>query len=124
MEPMTLSFGVLIAYLNQASLQMDDPRQTSNTTKYSLKDAVLAAFSVFFMQSESFLGYQRYQESHQGNSNARSLFGMMSVPTVPQIRNILYGIPATTLSGVFYCAYQALQREGHLSFIYVDNLSG
>jgi hypothetical protein len=93
---------------------MKDPRQTSNATRYSLKDAVLAAFSVFFMQSESFLDYQRYQESHQGNSNARSLFGMMSVPTAPQIRNILDGIPATALSGVFYCVYQALQRQGHL----------
>jgi hypothetical protein len=114
MEPMTLSFGVLIAYLNQAILQMEDPRQTSNATKYSLKDAVLAAFSAFFMQSESFLEYQRYQESRQGKSNARSLFGMMSVPTAPQIRNILDGIPATTLSGVFNRVYQALRREGHL----------
>jgi hypothetical protein len=50
MEPMTLSFGVLIAYLNQAILRMEDPRQASNAKKYSLKDAVLAAFSVFFMQ--------------------------------------------------------------------------
>jgi hypothetical protein len=114
MEAMTLSFGVLIAYLNQAILQMADPRQTSNATKYSLKDAVLASFSVFFMQSESFLDYQRHQESHHGNSNARSLFGMMSVPTAPQIRNILDGIPATALSGVFHCVYQALQREGRL----------
>jgi hypothetical protein len=115
MEPMTLSFGVLIAYLNQAILQMEDPRQTSNATKYSLKDAVLAAFSVFFMQSESFLDYQRHQESHHGNSNARSLFGMMSVPTAPQIRNILDGIPVTALSGVFHSVYQALRREGHLN---------
>jgi len=37
-------FRVLIAYLNQAILQLEDPRQTSNATKYSLKDAVLAAF--------------------------------------------------------------------------------
>jgi hypothetical protein len=114
MEPMTLSFGVLIAYLNQAILRMEDPRQASNATKYSLKDAVLAAFSVFFMQSESFLDYQRHQESHHGNSNARSLFGMMSVPTAAQIRNILDGIPATALSSVFHCVYQALQRQGHL----------
>jgi hypothetical protein len=88
MEPMKLSFGTLIAYLNRAIAQMEDPRQASNGRKYSLKDAVLAAFSVFFMQSESFLDYQRYLESHHGNSNAQSLFGMIRVPTVPQIRNI------------------------------------
>jgi hypothetical protein len=123
MEPIRLSFGVLIAYLNRAILQMKDPRQTSNATRYSLKDAVLAAFSVFFMQSESFLDYQRYQESHQGNSNARSLFGMMSVPTAPQIRNILDGIPATALSGVFHGVYQDLKRQGHLkSFQFLGGL--
>jgi hypothetical protein len=114
MEPMTLSFDVLIAYLNRAIAGMEDPRKTSNATKYSLKDAVLAAFSVFFMQSESFLDYQRYQASHHGKSNATSLFGMMNVPTVPQIRNILDGIPATALSGVFRCVYEALSREGQL----------
>ena len=114
MEPMNLSFGALIAYLNRAIVQMQDPRKASNATKYSLKDAVLAAFSVFFMQSESFLDYQRHLESHQGNSNAQSLFGMMRVPTVPQIRNILDTIPVTALSGMFHCVYQALNRHGQL----------
>jgi hypothetical protein len=123
MGPMTLSFGVLIAYLNRAIVQMEDPRKASNATKYRLKDAVLAAFSVFFMQSESFLDYQRHQESHHGKSNATSLFGMMNVPTVPQIRNILDGIPATALSGVFRCIYQALNRGGHLKpFQYLGGL--
>ena len=55
MEPMKLSFGALIAYVNRAIVAMKDPRKASNAAQYSLKDAVLAAFSVFFMQSESFL---------------------------------------------------------------------
>jgi len=114
MEPMKLSFGALIAYLNRAIVAMKDPRQASNASKYSLKDAVLAAFSVFFMQSESFLEYQRHLESDHGTSNAESLFGMIQVPSVPQIRNIVDGIPATALSGVFHWVYQALKRGGHL----------
>ena len=114
MEPMTLSFGALITYLNRAIVAMKDPRQASNATQYSLKDGVLAAFSVFFMQSESFLEYQRHLESHQGHSNAQSLFGLMKVPSVPQIRNIVDGLPATALSGVFHWVYQALKRSGHL----------
>lgn len=123
MEPMTLSFGVLLGYLNRAIAEMKDPRKVSNATKYSLQDAVLAAFSVFFMQSESFLDYQRHQESHHGKSNAQSLFGMMSVPSVPQIRNILDGIPATALSGVFQWVYQALNRAGYLKpFQYLGGL--
>ena len=114
MEPMTLSFGALITYLNRAIVAMKDPRQASNATQYSLKDGVLAAFSMFFMQSESFLEYQRHLESHQGHSNAQSLFGLMKVPSVPQIRNIVDGLPATALSGVFHWVYQALKRSGHL----------
>jgi hypothetical protein len=95
MEPMKLSFGALIAYLNRAIVQMKDPRQASNGTKYILTDAVLAAFAMFFMQSESFLEHQRHMESCQGKSNAQTLLGMIKIPTVPQIRNILDGIPAT-----------------------------
>jgi hypothetical protein len=123
MEPMTLSFGALLAYLNRAIVGMKDPRQASNATQYSLKDAVLAAFSVFFMQSESFLDYQRHLESHHGHSNTQSLFGMMKVPSVPQIRTIVDGIPATALSGVFQWVYQALKRGGHLKrFQYLGGL--
>ena len=114
MEPMKLSFGALIAYLNRAIVQMKDPRQASNGTKYTLRDAVWGAFSVFFMQSESFLEHQRHMDSNQGKSNAQTLFGMMNIPTVPQIRNILDGISATTLSSVFNCVYQGLRRDGHL----------
>ncbi|WP_310484064.1 ISNCY family transposase [Chamaesiphon sp. VAR_48_metabat_403] len=114
MEPMKLSFIALLEYLNRAILGMKDPRLASNATKYSLLDAVLGAFSVFFMQSESFLEHQRHMESNQGKSNATTLFGMMEVPTVQQMRNILDGIPATSLSSVFNCVYQALKRDGHL----------
>jgi len=123
MESMKLSFGVLIAYLSRTILQMQEPRKASNATRYSLSDAVLGAFSVFFMQSESFLEHQRQMESHQGKNNAQTLFGMFQVPSVPQIRNILDGIPCTALFGVFDCVYQALQRGGHLNpFQYLGGL--
>ena len=114
MEQRKLSLVTLLKYLNQAIMGMKDPRSASNATKYSLVDVVLGAFSVFFMQSESFLEDQRHMESNQGKSNATNLFGMIKVPTVPQIRNIVDGISATSLSSVFNCVYQALRRDGHL----------
>jgi hypothetical protein len=77
-------------------LGMSDPRLPSNATKYRIGDAVLGAFSVFFIQSESFLEHQRQMESNQGKSNATTLFGMIKVPTVPQIRNIMDGISANS----------------------------
>lgn len=111
---MKLSFGVLIAYVSRAILQMQDPRKASNATRYRLSDAVLGAFSVFFMQSESFLEHQRHLESHQGKSNAQALFGMIQIPSVPQIRNILDALPAKGLFGIFHYVYQGLQQGGHL----------
>ena len=123
MEPMKLSFGVLIVYLNQVILQMKDPRLASNGTKYTITDAVMGAFSMFFMQSESFLEHQRHMKSNQGKSNAQTLFGMIKIPTVPQIRNILDEIPATAIFGVFNQVYQSLRREGHLKpFEYLGGL--
>lgn len=123
MEPMKLSLIALLGYLNRSILGMKDPRLASNATKYSLGDAVLGAFSVFFMQSESFLEHQRHMDSNQGKSNAKTLFGMMKVPTVPQIRNIVDGISANSLSSVFNCIYQALRRDGHLKpFQYLGGL--
>jgi len=49
----TLNSAVLLGFVHQAIAQMNDPRQPSNATTYSVKDALLAAFSVFFMQCES-----------------------------------------------------------------------
>ena len=89
MEPMTLSFGVMLGFLQQAIAQIKDPRQASNATRYSIKDTVLAAFSVFFMQCESFLEHQRQMHSRCGQDNAQSLFDLTQIPTTPQIRNIL-----------------------------------
>ena len=114
MEPMPLSFSGLMDYLQQAINRIEDPRQASNGTRYSLKDAVLAAFSVFFMQCESFLEHQRQMQSRCGQDNAQTLFGLEQIPTVPQIRNILDQLAATLLFGVFEQVYRALRQGGYL----------
>ncbi len=114
MEPLPLGFGVLLSYLHLAIGEIDDPRLASNGTRYSLSDAILAAFSVFFMQCESFLEHQRQMQSRRGQDNAQSLFGLGAIPTMAQIRNILDGVAAKGLFGVFDQVYQALQRGGYL----------
>ncbi|MBF2027661.1 MAG: ISNCY family transposase, partial [Oscillatoriales cyanobacterium C42_A2020_001] len=114
MEPMPLSFSGLLDSLQQAINRIDDPRQASNGTRYNLKDAILAAFSVFFMQCESFLEHQRQMQSRCGQDNAQTLFGLGQIPTVPQIRNILDQLAATLLFGVFEQVYRALRQEGYL----------
>ncbi|MBN3893961.1 MAG: hypothetical protein HWQ41_01235 [Nostoc sp. NOS(2021)] len=111
---MTLSFAVLLGFLHRAIAQMNDPRQASNATRYSLKDTVLGAFSVFFMQCESFLEHQRQMYSRCGKDNAQRLFDLTLIPTTPQIRNILDAIAGQELFEVFTWIYQGLHQRGYL----------
>jgi hypothetical protein len=65
-----------------------DKRRGINTT-YPMGNIGMAAFSVFFMQSPSFLARQRqFQEGHR-HSNCTSLFGISKIPGDNHIRDIL-----------------------------------
>jgi hypothetical protein len=50
------------------------PDQRTGDTKYSMADAALGAFSVFFTQSPSFLDFQRTLQVAKGCNNALTLF--------------------------------------------------
>ena len=65
-----------------------DKRRGINTT-YSMGDFGMAAFSVFFMQSPSFLAHQRQFEQGHGLSNCTSLFGIGKIPSDNHIRDML-----------------------------------
>jgi hypothetical protein len=114
MTSASLSYDSLLAELDGTIAQLDDPRKPSNASSYSLRDAVLGAFGCFFMQSASFLEYQRHLDSRNGRNNAQSLFGLEKIPSVEQIRNILDKIAAAGLFQVFIRIYQALQQQGYL----------
>ena len=114
MEINALEFSVLLEYIEAAIKGLVDPRQPSNATRYTLKDLVLGALTAFFMQSESFLEYQRQMKSRCGQDNAGNLFGITNMPTVEQIRNVLDGIKAQGLFKVFESVYRALREQGYL----------
>ncbi|UIE36042.1 ISNCY family transposase [Leptodesmis sichuanensis] len=113
MESLPLSFAVLLSYLRQVVEQIADPRQPSNGTRYKLSDGILGAFSVFFMQCESFLEHQRQMQSQRGKDNAQSLFGIAQIPSSAQIRNLLDEVAAVGLFAVFFQVYAALMRGGY-----------
>src|SRR4051812_50019155 len=56
-----------------------DKRRGINTT-YLMGDIGMAAFSVFFMQSPSFLAHQRQFEAGHGRSKATKLFRPPQIP--------------------------------------------
>src|SRR5271157_550998 len=79
---------VLLASLRSCLDQFPDKRRGLNTT-YRLPDIGMAAFSVFFMQSPSFLAHQRHLEEGHGRSNCASLFGIPKIPSDNHIRDML-----------------------------------
>src|SRR5258708_2443637 len=93
-----------------------DPRRGKNS-RYSIADISLAAFSGFFLQSPSFLAYQRAMKEQIGRNNARSLFGIKHIPTDDQIRNVLdqnSREDSNLLYGYFFTLLQAFESLGHL----------
>src|ERR1700724_4692226 len=53
----------------------------------AMADFGLSVFSMFFMQSASFLSFQRLLEKGQGRSNCQSLFGIEKIPSDNYIRD-------------------------------------
>jgi len=96
-----LSFGKLLAILRDTFERLPEHRQGANT-HYTLCDAALSAFSVFFMQSPSFLAYQRDMQRRKGCNNATGLFGVERIPCDPQIRNLLDPISPKHLRTPFW----------------------
>ena len=82
------AFQTLLGILTPAMEAFPDFR-TGDNTVYSMADAGLSAFSVFFMQCPSFLSHQILMQSTKGNNNASTLFGVHNIPTNPRIRDLL-----------------------------------
>ena len=120
-KAVTLEPSQLIRFLDQELNQLPDNRKGDNK-KYTVKDAVLAAFSVFFTQSPSFLQHQRLMKPKKGKDNAQSLFLLNEIPCDNQIRNLLDPISAKTVSGAFKTTYKWLENNRILEeFKYLDN---
>lgn len=81
-----------------------------------MTDIGLAAFSVFFMQSPSFLAHQEAMAEGpgRGRSNAHSLFGMTAIPSDNHIRAMLDGTPTDHFDSVFATIVRDLDERGGL----------
>lgn len=109
----TLSFDRLRSILVATVTPLPDQRTRPNAL-YELSDVVLGAFAVFFMQSPSFLAYQRDMQRNHGHNNAQSLFGIDQVPSDPHIRNLLDPIPSEQLAPPFWQTFEQLQAGDYL----------
>jgi hypothetical protein len=90
------------------------PDKRRGDVTYSMADIGLSAFSLFFMQSESFLSYQRGLEEGCKTSNCHSLFGMTAIPTDNHIRCMLDPVHPSHLQPAFDQALDGLRQGGGL----------
>src|SRR5271165_3948903 len=105
MRPLDSLLGSLRGCLDR----FPDKRRGVNTT-YGMGDIGMAAFSVFFMQSPSFLAHQRQFEEGHGRSNCTSLFGITRIPSDRHIRDMLDPASPALLHPVFAETVEQLRR--------------
>jgi len=111
----------LISELRDQFASLPDSRKGNNRQTYEMMDAGLSAFSVFFMQSPSFLDHQSRMQSQRGRNNAHSLFGVHLIPSSNQIRNLLDPVAPTHLYPLLVQTGQQLQAQGYLDDYRVFN---
>src|ERR1700759_452886 len=104
-------FDILIAEFKGLWGRFTDPRGHSPNLQYNIQDMALAAFSLFFTQSPSFLEYQRQLDRRHGLSNLQTLFGLEKIPTDNQIRNVLDHTSETTLFPEFQANFERLRAS-------------
>jgi Transposase DDE domain len=83
-------------------------KRQGQTCRYTMADIGLAAFSVFFMQSPSFLAHQRTLAAGHGRSNCQTLLGMSAIPSDNHIRQMLDGNTPAAFDGLFVKAVEAV----------------
>lgn len=109
-----LSFDALRRVIVDAFERLPDHRSGQNV-KYSMRDAAMGAFSVFFMQCPSFLAFQRNMQRRRGRNNAQSLFGVQNIPCDQQIRNLLDPIAPAHLREPFWAILEQLMTDKHVA---------
>lgn len=104
----------LLDRLRQCCKSLPDKRRGINTT-YPIADIGMAAFSIFFMQSPSFLAYQRQLSDGHGRSNCETLFGLSKIPSDNHIRDMLDPADPALLYPVFSSILEELEKSGGLA---------
>jgi hypothetical protein len=101
----------LLGGLRQVCASFPDGRQW-RPDNMAIEDAALAAFSLFFMQSESFLSHQRRMEHGRNASNCKTLFGIEKIPSDNHIRDLLDLVPPALLQPCFEYTLEQMRQHG------------
>jgi hypothetical protein len=105
----------MLQRLREICAGLHDKRTSSTNVVYSMADIGMSAFAMFFMQSESFLDFQRKVAESRHTSNLSSLFGVDKIPTDAHIRSMLDEVEPSSLQPAFDDAFATLVDEGGLA---------
>jgi len=110
----------LLCELKGVCAGLEDKRRVADCT-YTMADIGMAAFSLFFMQSPSFLAHQEALAAGRGRSNCQTLFGMERIPSDNHIRQVLDGHAPEVFDGLFLKAVTvAAAADGLKAFRRLD----
>ena len=88
--------------------------RSPNHTTHSIRDAIFASFSGFFLQARSLKGHIDFLKKAKAGKNKKSLFSIKTLPTDNQIRNIIDPIPTSHFEEAQDDIIFKMQRSGVL----------
>ena len=94
-------FKGLLEILANKGDALPDKRHTGRNFRYRLSDAIKCAFGVFFFQYPSLLCFQKKMQEKLRRNNMGSIFGVGKIPSDPQIRTLMDGIPPDRFGAAF-----------------------
>jgi len=109
----SLSFDGMVNVIKKVGSTFTDKR-TGKNTQYTMEDIVSSAFSVFYLQSPSFLAYQQEMEKANSNNNARTLFSIEKIPSDNHIRDLLDQEKPEKLFPIFEAVFDKLSETKRL----------
>ena len=102
----------LLGSLRETAARLPDNRKSSNGRKYSIRDAILSAFAVFYFQHPSLLNFQQDMHRKCKRNNLETLFEVRNIPCSDQMTNIVDGIASGGLSAAYEQAHEAAGEHG------------
>lgn len=112
MRPLkTLTFDAYVGMMASTFRQMPDTR-VSGGGDYSMHDALMSAFAMFFFQEPSMLAYQRKLEELTHRNNLATMFGVTAIPSDTQMREIIDGAEIEPVRRQMGAAFERIRRVG------------
>ncbi len=111
--PKQLRFRTLVETLGSAVDRIADSREEHKVT-YRLQDCYRSAFAMFYVQDPSLLAFQRRVQQQIHRNNLTTQFGVDSIPSDSQLRDVLDAHDYAPLMGVYRQWFNRLQRSKQL----------